>query len=203
MVYVGSARTNEYGQGEGGEPGDQTGRECMIEPWYLHDLGWYVLRPLNQSKAKEIAQDMIYLCYNDNIGYSYWIHAHDLYNIVKHLNFNCSLVQIPCETDCAQAVRVCACYAGYDVPDFTTSTEVEVFMELGGFSLLTSDYYCAIPDHLEVGDILVTRTMGHTVVVVSTDTMPPDPGSGGSVRRCNVSRNCVLCGLCIFGKKSR
>lgn len=43
MVRVGSARIDENGKVIGGQPGDQTGQEVAIEPWYLHDKGWVII----------------------------------------------------------------------------------------------------------------------------------------------------------------
>lgn len=175
MVYIGSARYNENEELEGGQLGDQTSEECAIEPWYLHRKGWYVLRPLDSAKGELMAQDMIYLCNNDNIGYSYWTNCYTLYNIVSNLGYDCQLVTVPCDTNCSQAVRVCALYAGYNVADFYTGSEVQVFLNTGEFQLLTASIYTTQPDYLEVGDILVTKTQGHTAIVVSRDGPPPVP----------------------------
>lgn len=176
MVYVGSARINENGELEGGQLGDQTGQECMIEPWYLHPKGWYILRPNDPAKGALMAQDMIYLCDNPNIGYSYWDNSNTLYYAAQPYNFDCLQVQIPCDTNCSRGVRVCALYAGYDIPDFYTGNEVDVFTRTGEFTLITNPTYTDTSSYLQVGDILVTRTQGHTVIVVSIgDTPPPTP----------------------------
>lgn len=174
-VWIGSARINENGQLEGGQPGDQNGRECMIEQWYLHPKGWYVLRPMNYAKGELMAQDMVYLCNNPNIGYSYWDNSHTLYDEAVQVGFDCSRVTTPCDTNCSRGVRVCALYAGYNIPDFYTGNEISVFTATGEFILLTADIYCEIPDNLQVGDILVTKTKGHTAIVVATDDDPPGP----------------------------
>lgn len=203
-VWIGSARINENGELEGGIPGDQTGQECMIEQWYLHNKGWYVIRPIDQSKAALIAQDMIYLCNNENIGYSYWDNSNTLYLAAQPFNFDCSMVNTPCDTNCSRGVRVCCLYAGYNIPDFYTGDEVSVFANTGEFMILTQSIYCDRPDNLQVGDILVTRTQGHTVVVVSIDGQPPTPPEPYSRRRrCTISRNCVVCGLCVYGIRQR
>lgn len=174
-VYVGSARINENGELEGGLPGDQTGQECMIEPWYLHSKGWYVLRPIDSAKGALMAQDMVYLCDNPNIGYSYWDNSNTLYEAARPYGFDCSMVQTPCDTNCSKGVRVCALYAGYNIPDFYTGNEVNVFTSTGEFMLITNDSICNTSTYLKVGDILVTKTQGHTVIVVSRDGPPPEP----------------------------
>lgn len=166
MVYIGGASINEYGTGEGGKYGDQNGEECYIQPWYLHHKGWVIIRAKDKHMAKMIAQDMIYICRNDNIGYSYWEHCYGLYNEAKKWNFNCSKVDTPCDTNCAKAVWVCALYAGSKVSDFSTADEVEKFRETGEFEIITDDEITSTDKYLELGDILVTKSKGHTVVVV-------------------------------------
>ena len=167
MVYIGGASINEYGTGEGGKPGDQNGEECYIQPWYLHRKGWTVIRAKSQQMREKIAQDMRYLCENDNIGYSYWEHCYSLYNEVKRFGFNCSKVTTPCETNCAKAVWICALYAGAHVGDFSTADEVQKFRETGEFEIITDPTVCNSSDKLLEGDILVTNSKGHTVVVMN------------------------------------
>lgn len=167
MVLIGGASINEYGKEEGGQPGDQNGKEVYIQDWYLHKKGWYVIRAKSAEMRKLIARDMRYACANDNIGYSFWDHAYTLYNIVKNLGWDCSKVKQKCETNCAKTVLVCAKYAGSKVEDFYTGDEVEKFRATGEFDILTDDKTCNSPDYLLEGDILVTREKGHTVVVLS------------------------------------
>ena len=167
MVEIGNARINEYGTLEGGKAGDQNGKECMIEPWYKHDKGWYVLRPISKKVADAIATDMKFICDNDNIGYSYWENCYGLMNEAKQFGYDASKVTKPCDTNCAKSVIVCARYAGVNVGDCSTANEVDEFMKTGQFELLKDTDHCDKPDLLKKGDILVTRTKGHTAVVVS------------------------------------
>ena len=53
------------------------------------------------------------------------------------------------------------------VGDFNTESEVRVLMATGEFVELTGSKYTSQSDYLGVGDILVTRQKGHTVVVLS------------------------------------
>lgn len=195
-VYIGSARINENGEGEGGIPGDQNGQECMIEPWYLHPLGWYVIRPIDSAKGALMAQDMVYLCDNPNIGYSFWNNSHTLYEAAQPYGFNCSMVNVPCDTNCSRGVRVCALYAGYNIPDFYTGNEVSVFSNTGEFMILTQSMYCDIPDNLKVGDILVTRTAAHTAIVVSIDGEPPTPPEPTNRGLCPLRGKCIRYNRC-------
>lgn len=163
-MRIGSARMNELGQLEGGKAGDQNKLEVSTQDWYLHDKGWYVIRAKDPYVRFKIAEDMMYACDNDYVGYSYWEHCYTLFDEVKKYNFNCSKVKIPCETNCAKLVRVCVLYAGVNCGDFHTGTEVDVLKATGKFDILTDPKYCNSPNLLLQGDILVTRTKGHTVV---------------------------------------
>lgn len=166
-VLIGSARINEFGKLEGGKPGDQNKKEVATEPWYLHGKGWYILRAKSPIVRNKIAQDMRYACANDYIGYSYWDHCYTLYNEVKKYHWDCSKVAIPTETNCAKLVMICILYAGVKVGNFSTGDEVDAVMATGQFDLLKDDKYCKSSDYLLEGDILVTRTKGHTAVVLS------------------------------------
>ena len=173
MVYIGGARTNENGTLEGGKAGDQTGKECMAEPWYKHDKGWYVIRAKDRSKAKLIARDMKAICDNDLIGYSYWEHCYGLYNESKPYGFDASKVKTPCDTNCAKAVLVCVKYSGIDCKDFSTGDELDKLLATGQFEVFKDSAHCDAQNLLQEGDILVTRTKGHTVVVLN-DGKPMD-----------------------------
>lgn len=165
-VLVGSARINEYGQAYGGQPGDQTMKECAIENWYLHNLGWTVIRAKDPTHRAKIAQDMRYICDNDNIGYDFGALT-DLYEASKPYEFNASKVTKKVNTNCAKSVRVCVLYAGIQCEDFYTGDEVQKLEKTGKFDILTEDKYCRSSDYLVEGDILCTRTQGHTVVVLT------------------------------------
>ena len=166
-VIIGSARINELNEKEGGQPGDQNGREVATENWYLHSKGWVVIRAKDPSVRAKIAQNMRYICANDNIGYSYWNTCYGLLNESKKYGYDASKVKVKCNTNCAKSVVTCIRYAGVDVGDFYTANEVDVCKKTGAFQILTDDKYCKSSDYLLEGDILVTKTSGHTVVVLT------------------------------------
>ena len=172
-VIVGSARGDEYGNARGGKAGDQkqTSKddwkgEVSKQNWYLHSKGWVVIRAKSPEAREKIAQDMEWACENKYIGYDQGENR-TLYMVVEKLGWNCSKVTVYCETDCGQLVRVCVLYAGIKCGDFYTANEVEVLEKTGAFEILRSDKYCKSSDYLLRGDILVTKTKGHTVVVLS------------------------------------
>ena len=165
-VTIGSARIDEKGGITGGKAGNQTGKELSTQSWYLHSKGWRVFRAKSEDKAAKIARAMKSACANMNIGYDQY-QRNTLYNLVKSRGFDPSKADKPTETDCSALVRVCCCYAGIMMGDFNTSTEAAMLMATGEFVELTGDKYTKQDDYLGAGDILVTRTKGHTVVVLT------------------------------------
>ena len=165
-VKIGSARIDENGNAKGGKAGDQTGREVSTQSWYKHAKGWRVFRAKNPAVADKIAQDMQWACDNRHIGYDQGQRL-SLYDVAKPLGFNCKLVKTKCETDCSALVRVCCAYAGISLPNFRTPTEPAALLDSGAFEELKGSKYTDTDKYLRRGDILVTRSQGHTVVVLT------------------------------------
>ena len=180
-VLIGSARIDERGRISGGSAGDQTGSEVSTQNWYLHSKGWRVLRAIEASQRRKIAAAMRAACKNDNIGYDQG-QRNTLYSLAAKVDFDPSKVTAKCETDCSALVRVCCAYAGISVKDFITSNEAGVLLASGAFRELTGDKYAAQSAYLAEGDILVTKTKGHTVVVLS-DGSKVEPDATASVVR--------------------
>lgn len=156
-LKVGSARIDENGRVFGGRAGDQTGFEVAIEKFYIHSLGWVRLRPKDANVAEKIAERMRAACANNNIGYN----QNDRLGVVLHGIDT----KIPCGSDCSSLVRKCVQEAtGVDAGNFTTGNEVQCLLKTGLFEgavNISSEAECAN------GDVLVTRSKGHTVIVVS------------------------------------
>lgn len=166
-IYFGSARINENNKVSGGAPGDQKqsstpdmAGEVAIEKFYAHKLGWYILRAKNAAQARQIAVSMLRACNNANIGYDQGTHR---LGVVKY--GTASTVKTGC--DCGSLVRQCVKEAtGKDAGNFDTGTERQALMNTGLFTLV--EYTGS--DCLREGDILVTKTKGHTGVIVSAPT---------------------------------
>lgn len=169
VVQIGSARVDERGQYSGGKPGDQTGNEVSTQNWYKHKKGWVVIRAKDPAARLKIAQAAKAGCFNNNIGYSQ-SDRYGLYNKTKNKGFNPAKCTEKTNTDCSALVRVCCCYAGINVGDFNTSAEVSVLKATGKFDILTDSKYTDSSDYLLAGDILCTKTKGHTVVVLTNGT---------------------------------
>ena len=176
MTKVGSARIDENGNANWGKAGDQTGREVAIEPYYSHRLGWHMLRAKDSDKARKIGLAMTEACLNDNIGYD----QSGRYGVIECLKIYGRLAKInkATEADCSSLVRACCIQAGISVGDFNTSSEVAVLEKTGAFHKAVA----VTPNtKLQAGDILVTRSKGHTVIVTESDykseaQSKPQPG---------------------------
>lgn len=183
MIKVGSARIDENGNISGGRAGDQTKREVATEPYYSHPKGWYMLRAKDGEKARKIGLAMVEACLNDNIGYD----QSGRYGVIECLKVYGRLAKInkPTEADCSSLVRACCIQAGINVGDFNTSSEVAVLEKTGAFHKAVA----VTPNtKLHMGDILVTRSKGHTVIVTESDNKSedkpkPKPQTGSRVKK--------------------
>lgn len=162
-VIIGSARIDERGKASGGAAGDQKqgGRpdysgEVSMQNFYTHSLGWYILRAKSVEHALAIAAAMITACNNANIGYD----QNQRLGVVN----NGTASKVKTECDCSSLVRTCVREAtGKDPGNFTTEKEASMLAATGLFTKLS--YTSATT--LYTGDILVTKTKGHTVIVTS------------------------------------
>ena len=191
MVRVGSARIDENGKLMGGQPGDQTGLEVAIEPWYSHPKKHVVARAKRASVRESIASDMEAACANDMIGYNQ-ARSWDLYDKSKPYGWDCSKVKVASDVDCSTLVRTCVAYAlQRDIPWFSTLNEIEKLSETGEFEILRDEKYSQSPDYLLRGDILCTATQGHTLVALDngakagqSSSQPPQSSTEGNTSLC-------------------
>lgn len=180
-VRIGSARIDENGRAMGGKPGDQTGREVMTENWYKHKKGWRVFRPLSSAVAEKSAYAMQAACDNPNIGYDQADRL-TLYKVASEVGFDPARVKTKCETDCSALVRVCEAYAGVKLPNFTTDGEPRALLDSHEFMELLGSKYTDSSDYLRRGDVLVTATKGHTVIVLTNGPKAGASASDGILR---------------------
>ena len=171
-VQLACASIDERGKISGGKAGNQTGKELRIRNWYLHSKGWRVLRCSNPEMRKYIAEAMRNAVNNRNIGYDQ-NQRNTLYRQVQNAGFDPAKANVACETDCSALVRVAVLYAlrkcgnGTSIPDFYTANETSILLKTGLFVDLTDSKYTRKADYLCAGDILVTRTKGHTEVAIN------------------------------------
>ena len=169
-IIIGSARHDENGKYTGGKKGDQlqkksndTVGECSKQNFYIHSKGWFILRPLDYRVADRLAIAMNDLCDNSNVGYSQNCQRKTVDDIHT---------KTPINIDCSKGVRNCIYTAtGVDVGNFTTANEVAVLEKSGLFNKHIA-FKSLTQTPLQNGDVLVTKTKGHTVIVVSGGAKP-------------------------------
>ncbi len=172
VIMVGSARIDERGRFSGGAAGDQKQQsstydiigEVSQQNMYLHAKGWYILRPKNLAHAGLIASKMIEACSNANIGY-------DQGNRLGILTYGIG-TKVKTECDCSSLVRACVKEAtGKDPGDFNTASEASVLEAMGLFEK-RQEYVSQNKTPVYNGDVLVTKSRGHTVIVTSGSPRP-------------------------------
>lgn len=170
-IMVSSARSDERGRYSGGKPGDQrqksktndTRGEVSMQAMYTHRRGWYILRPKKVSHANAIADGGTRAANNPNIGYS----QSDRLGVVKHGISTKVKTNADCSSLVRQAVREAT---GRDPGNFTTANEANMLVATGLFTKTV--YVNQKKTPVYNGDILVTKTKGHTVIVVSGNPRP-------------------------------
>ena len=179
-VKVGSARIDEVGQVKYGIAGDQTGQEVSTQDWYLNSKGWVIIRAKDDEVREKIAYAMQRACDNENIGYDQSQRSTAFNWCKKANNYDPGAITTPVEVDCSALVRLCCWYAGVQVQSFTTSNEVSILRATGQFDII-SDERTKSSDEQMRGDILVTATKGHTVVVLDDGAAIKKTNEDGSI----------------------
>lgn len=170
-IKIGHARYDENGEISGGDAGDQTGEEVAITSMYTHSLGWYILRPKSASDANALAEKMTDACGNDHIGY-------DNDNRLAIISAGIDTAK-DTECDCSSLVRECIIEAmGTDPGNFKTGTEVSKLSATGLFEDKIS-YKSQSSTPVYNGDVLVTKSSGHTCIVVSGNPRDDDEDEDG------------------------
>lgn len=180
-IIVGSARIDERGNAANGQAGDQTKKEVCTEPYYVHALGWYCMRPKDPVKAQLIADQMKAACDNDNIGYD----QNQRLGIISAISTYKQMAAIPIKTecDCSSLVRACVMAAGMGDPgNFTTYNECSVLAATGKFE---DKFKVTSSTKLYNGDILCSCRKSHTVICVSGSPRPDAKQSqtGGALNK--------------------
>ena len=161
-LIIGSARHDENGNYRGGKNGDQDGTEVSTQTYYMHSKGWRLVRAKDPAIADKIAAAMLEACENNNIGYD----QKDRFLILSVKKYgSLAKIESKVDTDCCDLVRACVYQAsGRDCGDCYTATEAAALQQLGIFEPTVDVTASTV---LYNGDILVTKTKGHTVIVVS------------------------------------
>ena len=169
-VKIGHASGSENGTIRG-KAGDQTGKEVSTRNWYKHSKGWVTLECTVSGMAEYIAEAMELACANPDIGYNQYENG-TLWENVKPYGWNPSKTTKKVNTDCARLVRVCVQYAAnkmglrVNIPDFYTASLASVLMSTGLFKKHTDSKFNTQDMYLKRGMIQVTKTKGHTWVIL-------------------------------------
>lgn len=162
-IIIGNAVHDENGKSKGGKRGDQLQKgvddykgEVKLQDFYSNKKGWIILRPKKVQLAKTLAALMKIACNNPNIGYS----QDDRDDIVKKGIDTTTPTNCDCSSLVGEVVREAS---GKKIPDFYTGNEVEVLEKTGLFEA-PRDYRSGTT--LYDGDIIVTKTKGHTAIIV-------------------------------------
>lgn len=161
-VVFGSARIDEHGKIKGGAAGDQTGKEVSTQAYYTSAKGWVGLRAKDEKIATKLADAMRQACDNPHIGYDQNQRTGVITQLAKYGSLKA--ISVNTEADCSSLVRACVIQAtGIDPGNFTTATEKAVLLATGLFEVVRIEkaFNCFL------GDILVTKTKGHTGIIVS------------------------------------
>lgn len=185
-VKIGHAVCDENGQAQGGKAGDQTRKEVRLSDYYQNTKGWDLLRAKNEAVAAKIAFAMTAACENDNIGYSQSDRS-SLQTEAKKVGYDIAKILTPCNCDCSSLVR-CCCYASGLLPgSFSTASEKEALLKTTAFDIVPEPW---AETDLRLGDILITKTKGHTAIVtdapIRTGETAAPPASGVFVFRRNL-----------------
>lgn len=166
-IIVGSARIDERGKASGGKAGDQlqtsgtndTKGEVSMQPFYVHKYGWNILRPKSVEHANKMAERMKAACNNKNVGY-------DQGNRFGILSARID-TQVPTECDCSSLVRQAVKEATKVDPGNFTTADAKTKLAATGLFEKAIPFVSLAKTPVYNGDVLVTKTKYHIVIVVS------------------------------------
>ena len=198
-ILIGSARIDERGKISGGRAGDQkqtssandTKGEVSIQKFYIHSKGWYIIRAVSAEHATLLAESMTRACNNRHIGYD---QLQRLGIIVYGTK-----TDFDTECDCSSLVRQCIREAtGKDPGNFNTATERDYILKMKWLFRDAGAYISQEKTPLYNGDILVTKTKGHTVIVVGGNQRTSE---GGCYPRYDGSSSSIVVALTAVGER--
>ena len=166
-VIIGSARSDENGKSNGKLGDQKNGKEVSTQNWYLHKKGWVIIRAKDPEKRKKIAYAFKAACDNNNFGYGQSTKLTG-YNAAAKVGYDPAKVKTKVNIDCSTLARLALAYAGIKVPDWYTGNMVSICKRKPSTFEIITGSKAQTDKYLEAGDILVTKTKGHTVGVIST-----------------------------------
>lgn len=164
---------------EGSKPGDQTGQEVNISPYYAFS---YIFRYYGEQED-EVRNSIAYIACqaarNENIGYSQ-LHRSTFYQaLIRCQNLDPSEITEKVETDCSALACTCIKVTGIKF-NIEALSSIPLLATGGMISSLTMYGFKQETGNLQAGDILVNS--GHAAVYVGDATATSSGGSNGHRR---------------------
>lgn len=169
---------DERGKYRGGQPGDQTGGEWAVIPWYSRPWN-VVLRFPRKAVAADIAYCARAAAGNDKIGYNQGARASFWKALSTTANYDPAKVSELCDSDCTCGAATCVKAAGLrhgysalaDIdPDYVWSGNMKSYFKNLGFQVLTDSKYLTSDRYLLPGDILLLENH-HAAVNLDVGSM--------------------------------
>lgn len=184
MSLISNSGHDENNAYSGGKPGDQTGTEWALIPWYNRPWKCVLRHPDPKVRAK-LAELAIKAAKNDKVGYcqahrgTYWQH-------LKASNYDPSQITVACEADCSAGVTANVKAVGYILGieklknvSITSTYYMRDILKNAGFQVLTDSKYLIGPDYLISGDILLNDGH-HTATNVQDGSKAGGSGNANS-----------------------
>lgn len=184
MSLISNSGHDENNAYSGGKPGDQTGTEWALIPWYNRPWKCVLRHPDPKVRAK-LAELAIKAAKNDKVGYcqahrgTYWQH-------LKASNYDPSQITVACEGDCSAGVMANVKAVGYILGieklknvSITSTYYMRDILKNAGFQVLTDSKYLIGPDYLISGDILLNDGH-HTATNVQDGSKAGGSGNANS-----------------------
>ncbi len=161
-VRIGHASIAETG-GVYGQPGDQTGREVCVIPWYSNGWQFMAIHPDPEVRERH-ARAVEAACANDCVGYS-WDSRNTLYLQARAVDMDISKICVKCNCDCSSLQNCAAVASGapgvtYGANGWVT-TNMLGFLRAAGYAILTDPAMLRSAAYAVRGAIYVSE--GHTV----------------------------------------
>lgn len=134
--YIAHSSIDERGKATGGSAGDQSLKEICIRTWY--DKPWnMLLRVDNEEVRKQLANNMIDLANNNNVGYDQ-NQRNTLLTQAEKVGFDFSKITTKCECDCSSAITICLLGAIYKVLGTEKYKRAKAILVISGNCATTS-----------------------------------------------------------------
>lgn len=174
---IAGANQDEHRKYHGGKPGDSTGKEVYVKPWYSDP--WDVVLRYENSEDKELEQNVrnaiaanaVLAANNDNIGYDQNTRSSFLTEVSK-VGYDLNKLTTKCNTDCSAFVCTIIIIVGYQLNidqlkmiGLTNTGGMKSKLTGVGFKAYNDNTYTNSYGKLQRGDILL-NTKSHTEIYV-------------------------------------